>query len=106
MPEGRALYFAEHIGSYQYRMRVHDHRPADDSQWWTFDKRTHSIRAWTKRNYAISHKIGHQFRIDQEIVLREWRGESYQRMDWWDGSSNNLRAPSGKCLTLPNNKHA
>jgi len=77
MTEGRSLYFSEHIGNYQWRLRIQDHQPADDRQWWVFDSRTKSIRSFEKRTYAISHSIGNDFRIHTPIVVREWRDESY-----------------------------
>lgn len=77
MPEGRSLYWAEDIGSYQYRLRIQDFKRASINAQWIYDHRTHSIRAFTKRNFAISHQIGYQFRVSNQHVLREWRGESF-----------------------------
>jgi len=58
MTGNRALYYAEHVGSYQYRLRSQDNNPSDKKQWFTFDKRTQSIRAFYRREFCLGNKIG------------------------------------------------
>jgi hypothetical protein len=54
MAYNRALYMAEDIGGSQYRLRIRDNFPGDKLQWFTFDSRTNSIRAWNNRNLALA----------------------------------------------------
>jgi len=54
MKSHRALFWKEHIGGYQYRLRIRNNNPENNRQWFIFNRRTHTIRALAKRNYALS----------------------------------------------------
>jgi hypothetical protein len=83
MPSNRALFWHEHIGSSQFRLRIRDNNPENNRQWWTFDDRTKTIRAWARRNYVIANQQGYQFRIGVAATARPWRSENYQRIRWY-----------------------
>lgn len=101
MASNRALYHHyTHIGSHQYKVLITTALKGEWRQWWTFDSRTKSIRAWTRRNYALSNYYGRQFRIYQQVVIRPWRNEHYQKISYFPGSRQNLRSPAGYCLDV------
>lgn len=45
----RALFVNEHIGGGQYRLRIHNDKCKDKRQWFTFDKRSRTIRSYRNR---------------------------------------------------------
>jgi len=96
----RALYWAEHIGGWQFRLRIRNNMAIDNKQWWIFDTRTRSIRAFSRRNYAISNQSGYRYRIGVAAVIRQWRGENYQKVSFWGGHRRSLRNNSQKCLDV------
>lgn len=100
MAEGRALFWHEHLGNNQYQLRIRDHLPGEGKQWWTFDQRTHTIRAWERRTFAISNQENYGYRIGVAAVIRPWRGEIYQHLTFWKGPHSNLRNNGGKCLDV------
>jgi len=61
MQYNRAVYWAEHIGSYQYRLRIRNTNAGDNKQWFVFDSRTNTIRAWADRRKVISNQINQRF---------------------------------------------
>jgi len=70
----RAVYYDNHIGANHYQLRIRDTRPGDtERQWFVFDRRTHSIRSFSQRNYAISHRYGYKFRVGSEATMGLWR---------------------------------
>jgi len=90
MPSNRALYWAEHIGGHQYRLRIRDNNPENNKQWWTFDDRTKTIRAWARRSYALSNQRGYQYRINVAANIRQYRNEYYQKIKWIGGRYRNI----------------
>jgi hypothetical protein len=54
MRGGKAVFYREHIGGNRFRLRIHQWNPEDRRQWFTFDRRTLSIRSFYKRGHAIS----------------------------------------------------
>jgi len=100
MPSNRALFWHEHIGSNQFRLRIRDNNPENNKQWFTFDSRTKTIRAWAKRSYVIANQQGYAFRIGVAATIRPYRNENYQRIRWYNGSRRNIRNNGQKCLDV------
>ena len=100
MADNRALFYAEALDNNQYRLRIQDFNPDDKTQWWVFDARTHTIRAFSKRTYAISNQAGQGFKIDVPVVIRPYSGDNTQKIQWFDGNEKNLRNNGGKCLDV------
>jgi len=63
MAGGRGLTWWTHIGGEQYDLRILDHNPAEAQAWWVIDSRTRSVRADTKRDFAISTQRGQLFNV-------------------------------------------
>lgn len=57
---GKAVEVSSHIGGHQYRLIIKNFAPFTDNQWFVFDRRSRTVRAWKKRNYAISNLRGKQ----------------------------------------------
>jgi hypothetical protein len=104
MKGGRALSVHEHIGGYQYRLRIQNTQAFNLNQWFVFDSRTKSIRSYTKRTYAISNQSGYQNRPRYAVVIRQWKGESYQKISYHKGTKRNLRNTSGFCMDVVGHK--
>lgn len=107
MPGNRALFFHEKYGKNQFRLRIRDNNPENNRQWWTFDDRTKTIRAWSKRNQVIANQRGQGFRIGKAAVVRTWGKEQGQRISWYGGAVRNIRNNGKKCLDVwgGKNKH-
>ena len=105
MPGNRALFWREHIGSNQYRLRIRDNNPENNRQWWTFDDRTKTIRAWARRNYVIANRQGYRFRINVPVTARPYRNENYQRIRWYGGRYRNIRNNAHKCLEVQSRRN-
>jgi len=106
----RALFWNEHIGGGQYRLRIRNDSCKNNRQWFTFDKRSRTIRAYASRSMAISNQAGRGFRIGVAAVVRSYKNEVYQRVSFYGGSRRNLRNVAGKCLDVhgglnKNNRH-
>jgi hypothetical protein len=100
MPSNRALFSSEHIGGYQYRLRIRDNNPENVKQWWTFDDRTKTIRSWSKRNFALSNQRGYKYRINVAATIRQWKNEYYQKAKWIGGKYRNIQNLGRKCLDV------
>lgn len=101
MSGGRAITVTEHIGGHQYRLRIRKYFPADDKQSFFFDRRSKTIRSWTKKNYAISNQRGQFLRLNKAIVIRQYvPGDATQRIYYFGGSNKNLRNGGGHCLDV------
>jgi len=103
----RALFWNEHIGGGQYRLRIRNDQCKNNKQWFIFDRRSRTIRAWSSRTLAISNQSGKGFRIGVAAVVRSYKNEVYQRLSYYGGSRRNLRNVGGKCLDVHGgvNKH-
>lgn len=77
MPDSRAVYWSEDIGGRQFRLRIRSNTPSDIKQWWVFDSRTHTIRAFGDRRLVISNQEGYLYYNGYAAVAREWKGETY-----------------------------
>jgi hypothetical protein len=99
MASNRAIYHHyQHRGSHQYELRLRTTLPGEDRQWFVFDRRTHSVRAWTRRNYAISNQYGQRFIQNRYAYIRPWRNEHFQKLSYFGGRTNNFRNVAGYCL--------
>jgi len=112
MATNRALFWHEHIGANQYRLRIRNNNPGNNRQWWIFDWRTKSIRAFADRRRVISVQIGARnfARNGYAAVARYYKGESIQRMRFFGGARRNIRNVLNKCLDVhggsnSNNRH-
>jgi hypothetical protein len=100
MPESRALYLAEYIGGNQFRLRIRDNHPEDMNQWWTFDARTRTIRAWTKRDYSIANQNGAEYKVNHAAVISKFDNKKNQRSKWHAGETNNIQSYGHTCLDV------
>jgi hypothetical protein len=96
----RALYWAEHIGGSQFRLRIRNNQPKENKQWFVFDRRSRTIRTFSRRNYAVSNQRGYGFRIGVAAVARQYKNEVHQRLSFYGGSRRNLRNVAQKCLDV------
>lgn len=96
----KTLYWAEHIGRNQFRLRIQWHNPYDKQQWFTFDSRTQTIRAFSRRSYVIGNQLGYQFRINVAAAIRPYTGINQDRIRWYSGSRRNIRNNGQKCLDV------
>lgn len=106
MAGNRAIYRAEHIGAYQYRLRFRNTNPRDNKQWFVFDSRTKSIRAWADRSKAISGQVNQRYNNGNAANVRPWKNEIYQRTAWYGGSRRNIRNLAGMCLDVHGNSNS
>jgi hypothetical protein len=100
MKNNRALFWNEHIGGDQWRLRIRNNNPENMKQWFTFDARTKTIRAWLKRNYALSNQRGQGFKINVASVVRKYTGHNTEKVKWFSGKVRNIRNVAGKCLDV------
>jgi hypothetical protein len=100
MSNFRALFWHEHIGGNQFRLRIRNNKPKDNKQWFVFDKRSRTIRAWSKRGHAISNQNGQRFRIGRAAVIRPYINSVFQRLAFYTGSRRNIRNNGAKCLDV------
>lgn len=70
MAGNRPLYYREHIGGNQFRVRIRDNDPLNQRQWWIFDSRTKTVRAYTKRTHALSRRNGTKMRSGAMVVVK------------------------------------
>jgi hypothetical protein len=91
MSGNKALFWHEHIGHHAYRLRIRNNMPEDSRQWFIFDWRTKTIRAWADRRKVMSNQFNYKFRIGVAACMRPWRGDMDQRISWYGGSRKNLR---------------
>jgi len=101
----RALFYGQHIGGHQYMLRIRDNFPTDRKQWFAFDSRTNSIRAFYKRSFALANRRGYGFRINNYVVMRKFRGDNTDRIRWYNGSRRNLQNNGRKCLDVHGNRN-
>jgi hypothetical protein len=101
----RSLFYAEHIGAHQYRVRLQDNDPSDKKQWFTFDKRTQSIRAFYKRSFCMGNQIGTAFRQNVAVNMRTYKGRNNDRIRWRNGTNRNIRNNGGFCLQTYGNRN-
>jgi len=57
MRSKRVLYYNEHIGSAQFRLRIRKPK-GDNREWWVYDSKTQSIRLANNKRYALSNQNG------------------------------------------------
>lgn len=110
MASFRALYWNEHVGGNQFRLRIRDNKPRDPRQWFVFDYRTRTVRAWNKRTFAVSNELGYYFQTGRMAVIRQWTKGSNQWVFFHRGQTRNVRNTGGKCLDVVggrnvNNRH-
>jgi hypothetical protein len=93
MKTNRALFYHEHIGGHQYRLRIRNNFPEDIKQWWIFDWRTRSIRSAANRRNAISIQRGGNNWMHNGYIActRKFDGKSLQKIRWFNGSRRNIR---------------
>lgn len=103
MRSKRSLFWHEHIGGTQYRLRIHNHQPWNLRQWWFFDRRTRTIRPIQKRNFVISNQRGQRHKINRAVVIRQYARESSQMFAFYGGSYRNIRNVPGNCLSVHGN---
>jgi len=55
MNSKRVLFYNEHIGGRQYRLRIRSPK-GDRREWWVYDAKTQSIRLAADKKFAISNQ--------------------------------------------------
>jgi hypothetical protein len=102
MKGNRAVFYSEHIGAHNYRLRIRNNYPEDIKQWWVFDWRTRSIRAQGNRGMAISIQWNHNnwYRNGYAAVVARYTGKYIQRIRWFNGSNRNIRDVGVRCLNV------
>ena len=98
MQGNKALFWKEHIGGHQYRLRIQAHDPENKNQWWVFDSRTRTVRPLLKRTYCLANRKGYKFRINVPVVIRKYAGDNTDKTRWYTGSRRNIRNNGKKCL--------
>jgi len=79
-PRNRALFMdPRSSGNGQYPLRIRTHQPWCWRQWWTFDRRTKTIRQAHRRQYAISREYGTRRWVTGNAVARPFRNTVWQR---------------------------
>lgn len=86
----RALYWNEHTGGNQFKLRIRNNKPKDARQWFVWDYRSRSVRAWNKRSHAIGNTLGF-YGIGRAAVIRPWRKGSDMWTFFHGGSRRNIR---------------
>jgi hypothetical protein len=81
MSGGKAIFVdSVSMGNGQFRLKMQNHAPWENRQWFTFDRRTKSIRQFFKRNMAISRTFGTKNLFSPgPAVARPWRNENVQK---------------------------
>lgn len=104
----RAVVYNEfaNYGSEQHQVKIQDNDPTDRRQWFVFDSRTQTIRAFYKKDYCLGNQLGLSFGPDQQVTLRPYKGVIGDRIQWHPGRSNNIRNHGGFCLHIHNNNNA
>lgn len=100
MGGNKALFWHEHIGGNQWRLRIRNHMPADNNQWWTFDSRTRTIRSVSKQNFVFSVQAGKGYKNGAHAVIRPWASQHTQKSHFWRGARKNIRNNGGMCLDV------
>lgn len=100
MRSKRVIYWADHIGGGQHLLRIRKSNFRNNRQWFVFDWRTHTIRAWADRRKVISNQLGQKFLTGRRAVVRVFKGENYQRIQYHGGSRRNIRNNGEKCLDV------
>ena len=100
MAGGKALFYHEKTNEDQYIVRIQDHQPWDDKQWWFLDSRTRTIRPVTMKDFALSHMKNKGFIPDVSVVIRKFIGKTNQKTAYWIGDNRNIRDTSGFCLDV------
>jgi len=86
-------------------LRIRDNHPTDKKQWFSFDARTNSIRAYYKRTFAVANRKGYGFKINNYVVIRKFKGDNTDRIRWINGSRRNLQNNGRKCLAVQANSN-
>jgi hypothetical protein len=86
MKGNKALFWAEHIGGHQYRLRIQAHDPENKKQWFIFDSRTRTVRPILKKDYALANQRGTGFRINVAATVRKYTGDNTEKTRWYTGS--------------------
>jgi hypothetical protein len=100
MSSGRVVMPQAHIGRGDYRLILSNPQPWERNSWFTFDRRTFSIRQFYRRHMALSNQYYKQHRPGMSATIRHWRNEPYQRITFWNGKSKNIRNRGEKCMEV------
>jgi len=104
--KGYSLSLGQHLGSDRYYIRMYHDAPWDLKQWWFFNRRTRTIRPVTKRSHSITVYDGNNEwpRLSKYAILTRYRRKSnkpwYYQATYFSGRYNNIRNPSGFCLSM------
>jgi len=75
MSSNRVLYYNEHIGAGQYRLRIR--KPKGDSrEWFVYHQKTQSIRLASRKSWAISNQLNYGVSRGKALVLRNYKNSA------------------------------
>ena len=67
-------------------MRIRNNQPKNNRQWFVFDKRSRTIRAWSSRNMVIANQKGYKFSVGAAATVRNFdTNEVYQKIAFFGG---------------------
>jgi hypothetical protein len=64
------------------------------------------MRSDIKRNLVVSNQLGKGFQIGQVAVVRPWKGEAQQVINFYSGCKRNVRNAKNSCLDVSGGKNA
>ena len=85
MATNRAIFWREDIGGQQFRLRIRDNNPKDMKQFWVFDSRTKTIRAFLKRTHVIANQVAKGFAIGKAAVVLKYTGKNVEKISFHTG---------------------
>lgn len=98
MAGNRALYWRDHKSG-SFRTYIQDNNPADKRQWFIFNRRTLTVRAFAKRTQALS-GLQNKMRRGIAVVMRAFKGQPVQRIMWLNQSRRNVRFNGKLCMDV------
>jgi hypothetical protein len=106
MKSRRQIFWNEHLGNNEYKLRIQNANPNNQRAWFVVDSRTRTIRPSEKPDYVISNRIGQGFGRGKQAVVRPWRGEDAQMLSFYSGMHMTIRNEKEFCLTVEKGKDA
>lgn len=99
MSGNRAIFWSEQIGGDQYDVRIRDNFPRDSKQWWVFDSRTKTIRAFSMQNFVLCIQSGMNWNQGSSVVTRVYKGDNSQWIRW-DAKKGHVKNHKKMCMDV------
>ena len=87
MNSKRVLFYNEHIGGSQYRLRIRNKR-GDAREWWKYDAKRRTIHIANNRNRVISNEMNQGAEKGKRVVMAPYKN-SVQSV-FYDGRSQRI----------------